>query len=92
MAKCTQVRFDDRTLDKLNDIHIAKAHAAGANVARGTYAAHHNGLNRTDILRMLIEEEWQRLYDDGSLLKAKVQKCKYCGKTGHNGGLMCEWV
>jgi hypothetical protein len=88
--KLYHYRFDETTIQRLHEIHLAKAHAAGAQVAYGTYAARHNGLTQVEVIRSLIDEEWQRLNDSGALTRARVKRCPNCGRTSCPGGYWCE--
>jgi hypothetical protein len=88
--KQTAFRFDDETLEKLQDILRAKALEYGKDVAYGLWSPRHNSINRTEVMKLLIREEWDRINESGSLGRALNKKCRYCGKTGHDGGLMCE--
>jgi hypothetical protein len=89
--KLVHYRFDDATIDMLYDILIAKAHASGKEVAHGTYAPRHNGLNKSQVIRDLITDEWQRLSDDGSMTRARIKRCSNCGRTDCAGGYFCGY-
>jgi hypothetical protein len=88
--KTTLVRLDPKTEQRLQDIHLAKCYAAGAQVAYMTYSPKHNGMTRSDVIRDLIDREWERLNDSGALTRAKISKCPNCGRTDCGRGYFCE--
>jgi hypothetical protein len=90
--KLNQFRFDETTLQRLDDIHLAMASAYGMDVARGLYAERRNGLTRTECLRRIIDETWTRLNDEGKITKDRRQlKCTKCDGRGHIAS-RCPWV
>jgi hypothetical protein len=84
------IRLDDTSVERLHDVLIARAHAFGMEVAHGTYAPWRNGLTAAQVIRILIDEEWQRLQDNGKMTRAKVSKCPNCGQVDCSRGMFCD--
>jgi hypothetical protein len=87
------IRFDETTLERLQDILIARAQASGREVSYGQYAPWRNVLTKSQVVRDVLDEEWQRLMDNGQITRAKVAKCSRCGRTecpGKHGQFWCE--
>jgi hypothetical protein len=82
-------RFDDETVEKLHSVLIAKASAYGKQVAYMKYSPRHNGMTKSDLIRLLIHEEYERMLDNGQI-KALLKACPNCGRVDCARGMFCE--